>query len=170
MLFFITLGKVLFLVMTKLWKWVFQSFILFERQTLCMRKTTVIGSNSFEVCSTTKQVVFSTPRLWNWKVLKWIDPVCCLISENCVCLIIVELSCWWLYFLGARVRRWSRNCFMWGNSCKWHYLHQFKSGGSVYTVQYCVYYYYCGFWSNRTLPYFPLSSSVRPPFVTGVTY
>ena len=31
---------------------------------------------------------------------------------------------------------------------------------------------YCGFWSNRTLPYFPLS--VRPPFVrpsvTGVTY
>ena len=24
---------------------------------------------------------------------------------------------------------------------------------------------YCGFWSNRTLPYFPLSSSVRPPFV-----
>ena len=28
-----------------------------------------------------------------------------------------------------------------------------------------LYYQYCGFWSNRTLPYFPLSSSVRPPFV-----
>ena len=31
---------------------------------------------------------------------------------------------------------------------------------------------YCGFWSNRTLPYFPLSV-LRPPFVrpfvTGVT-
>ena len=27
---------------------------------------------------------------------------------------------------------------------------------------------YCGFWSNRTLLYFPLSS-VRPPSVTGVT-
>ena len=27
----------------------------------------------------------------------------------------------------------------------------------------------CGFWSNRTLPHFPLSSSVRPS-VTGVTY
>ena len=24
---------------------------------------------------------------------------------------------------------------------------------------------FCGFWSNRTLYYFPLSSSVRPPFV-----
>ena len=32
-------------------------------------------------------------------------------------------------------------------------------------------YHHCGFWSNRTLPYFPLSSSssVRPS-VTGVTY
>ena len=31
---------------------------------------------------------------------------------------------------------------------------------------------YCGFWSNRTLLYFPLSvrSSVRPLSVTGVTY
>ena len=28
----------------------------------------------------------------------------------------------------------------------------------------------CGFWSNRTLHYFPLSSSVRPSSVTGVTY
>ena len=29
---------------------------------------------------------------------------------------------------------------------------------------------FCGFWPNRTLPYFPLSSVLRPPSVTGVTY
>ena len=31
-----------------------------------------------------------------------------------------------------------------------------------------MYFSFCGFWSNRTLPYFPLSSSVRLS-VTGVT-